>query len=108
MEEILDPFVKNYARAVGPDHILWDNNSRLNQVHILQDCLDQGTIDRIVCPAKSLDHDPFEHVLDICQRTVSACLPAPKTHRELLDALREEWGHLDQQRRTQLIQSIPQ
>jgi len=93
---------------VGPDLILRDNKSCLKHIRMLQDCLDLGTIDRIERPPKNPDFSSLQHGWDMHQRTISAGLPVHITHRELLDTLREEWGHLDQQRITQLIQSIPQ
>ena len=59
--EILDHFVRPYARAIGPEFILMYDNARPQRAHITNAYLEQETIVCMDWPARSPDLNPIEH-----------------------------------------------
>ena len=89
--EILDPFVRPYAGAIGPVFILMDDNARPLRAHVTNAYLERETVVRMDWPARSPDLNPIEHVWDMLQHAVSARPVQPRTLQELNDALVAEW-----------------
>ena len=54
-DEILAPIVRLYTGAIGDDLILMDDNARPHHARIVNEYLQQETIERMDWPAKSLD-----------------------------------------------------
>ena len=100
-DEILSPIVRLYASAIGDDFILMDDNAR-----IVNEYLQQETIERIDWAAKSPDLNPIEHVWDILQRRISNRQNQPNSLQELADALVDEWSRIPQVEFQTLIRSF--
>ncbi|GBN88741.1 hypothetical protein AVEN_29495-1 [Araneus ventricosus] len=61
-DDILDAHVRPYARAIGDDFLLQDDNAKPHRARIVDDYLQQETIQHMEWPARSLDLNPIEHV----------------------------------------------
>ena len=46
-DEVLDPLVKPYAGAVGPEFVLMDDNARPHRARIITEYLQDETIERM-------------------------------------------------------------
>ena len=86
-DEILAPIVRLYAGAIGDDLILMDDNARPHRVRIVNEYLQQETIEHMDWPAKSPDLNPIEHAWDILQHRISNRQNQPNSLQELADAL---------------------
>lgn len=95
-DEILDPIVRPYAGAHGPDFILMDDNARPHRARVVTRYLEQETIERMDWPARSPDLNPVEHAWDMLQRRLSARNRQPETLDELQNALLQEWAQIPQ------------
>ena len=90
-DEILEPYVKPYAGAVGQDFILMDDNARPHRARLVDRFLEDEGIERMDWPAYSPDLNPIEHLWDALGRRVVGLLPPPQTLRELKKALIRQW-----------------
>ena len=106
-DEILDPIVRPYAGAVGPTFILMDDNARPHRARVVQQYLEQQTIEWMDWPARSPDMNPIEHVWDMLGRALASRQRQPVTLDELQAALEDEWRRLPQDRVRRLIASMP-
>ncbi|GFV01454.1 DDE_3 domain-containing protein [Trichonephila clavipes] len=61
-DEILDPYVRPYAAAIGNDFILMDDNARPHRARIVEEYLEDHGLDRMEWPARSPDLNPIEHL----------------------------------------------
>ena len=95
-DEILASIVRLYAGANGDDVILMDDNATLHRARIVNEYLQQETIERMDWPAKSPDLNPIEHAWDILQRRISNRQNQPNSLQELADALVDEWSRISQ------------
>ncbi|GFX10333.1 DDE_3 domain-containing protein [Trichonephila clavipes] len=77
--DILDAYVRPYAREIGDSFVLQDGNARPHRSRIVGAYLEQETIRRMQWPARSLDFNPIEHVLDDLGRHVATLNPPPRT-----------------------------
>jgi transposase len=105
-DEILAPIVRLYAGAIGDDLILMDDNARPHHARIVNEYLQQETIERMDWPAKSPDLNPIEHAWDILQRRISNRQNQPNSLQELADALVDEWSRIPQVEFQTLIRSF--
>lgn len=105
-DEVLDPIVRLYAAAVGPDFLLMDDNARPHRANIVDEYLESEGISRLEWPAYSPDLNPIENLWDALGRAVSARLPPPGSLRELETALMEEWPLLSSAMVDHLIESM--
>lgn len=81
------PMVRLYAGAIGDGFILMDDNARPHRTRIVNEYLQQETIERMDWPAKSPDINPIEHASDLLQRRISNRQNQPNSLQELADAL---------------------
>ncbi|GBM70916.1 hypothetical protein AVEN_263589-1 [Araneus ventricosus] len=88
--EVLDPFVKLFAAAVGPSFVLKDDNVCPHRGAIVDDFLESEGIAHMEWLAYSLDLNPIENIWDALGRAVCRRFPSPATLRDLETALQEE------------------
>ena len=57
-DEVVHNIVRPYAGATGPDFILMDDNARPHRARVVEQYLQDETIDRMDWPARSPDINP--------------------------------------------------
>jgi hypothetical protein len=105
-DEILEPHVRLFKGAVGPDFILMDDNARPHRALLVDDFLESEGIQRMEWPARSPDLNPIEHAWDALGRRVASRSPPPRTLHELKLALLDEWSCLSQGLLNNLVKSM--
>nr|KAG5695939.1 hypothetical protein BaRGS_017520 [Batillaria attramentaria] len=105
-DEILDPVVRPYAGAIGPEFILMDDNARPHSARIVDQYLEEESMELMEWPARSPDLNPIEHVWDMIGRAVRARVNPPRTLAQLGQALQQEWDQIPQQTIRNLICSM--
>lgn len=78
-DEILRPFVRPYAGAVGPGFLLMQDNARSHVAGVCQQFLQDESIDAMNWPARSSYLNPIEHIWNIMSRSIHQRHVAPQT-----------------------------
>ncbi|GBL84083.1 hypothetical protein AVEN_100930-1 [Araneus ventricosus] len=91
-DEILDPYVRPYAGAIGNDFILMDDNARPHRAVVVD--LESHGLERMEGPAQTPDLNPREHLWDCLGRQVAALSPPPRSLDELEQGLLRVWSSL--------------
>ncbi|KAI4883548.1 hypothetical protein NFI96_026922, partial [Prochilodus magdalenae] len=105
-DEILRPFVRPYAGAVGPGFLLMQDNARPHVTGVCQQFLQDEGIEAMDRPARSPDLNPIEHIWDIMSCSIHQHI-APQTVQELADALVQVWEEIPQETTRHLIRRMP-
>lgn len=105
-QEILEPYVRLFRGAVGPEFLFMDDNARPHRARLVDEYLESEDIHRMDWPAKSPDLNPIEHAWDALGRAIAIRQPPPRTIPELKTALVEEWEGLPQALLNSLINSM--
>lgn len=105
-DEVLEPYVRLFRGAVGPDFIFMDDNAPCHRAGLVDDFLETENIQRMQWPANSPDLNPIEHVWDMLGRQLAALQHPPTNVPELKRALRDVWNSLNPQLIRNLITSM--
>ncbi|GFV11550.1 transposable element Tc3 transposase [Trichonephila clavipes] len=96
-DEVLEPYVRLFRGAVGPDFIFMDDNAPCHRAVLIDDFLETENIQRMSWPANSPDLNHIEHAWDMLGRQIAALLCPPSSVTELKRALQEAWNRLSPQ-----------
>lgn len=104
--DIIEDHVVPYAGFVGDGFVLMQDNARPRTARIVSDFLQEAGIRTLNWPANSPDLNLIEHLWDELKRRVHARNPPPMNHRDLKQALYEEWETIPQETAANLIKSM--
>ncbi|GBN38940.1 Death-associated protein kinase dapk-1 [Araneus ventricosus] len=105
-DEILEPYVRLFRGAVGPEFILMDDNARPHRALLIDEFLESEDIRRMDWSARSPDLNPIDNVWDALGRAIAIRNPPPRTIQEMKTALLNEWDQLSQEMINCLILSM--
>ncbi|GBM14312.1 Transposable element Tcb2 transposase [Araneus ventricosus] len=91
-DEVLDPYVRPYAGAIGNDFILMDDNALSHRAVVVEDFLEGHSLEQMEWPAQSPDLNPIEHLWDYLGGQVAALSPSPRSLDELEQGLLRVWS----------------
>ncbi|GBN40898.1 hypothetical protein AVEN_50296-1 [Araneus ventricosus] len=82
-DEILEPYVRLFRGAVGPEFILMDDNARPHRALLVDEFLESEDIRLDVdWPARSPDLSPIEYVWDVLGRAIATRNPLREPSRK--------------------------
>ena len=104
IQEILRPHVVPYARVLGNNFILMDDNATSHRARITTRFLDDEDIERLSpWPSKSPDLNPIEHLWAQLKYRVNRKIRPTTTLNGLRRILQREWAAIDQHRIRRLV-----
>ncbi|GBO24609.1 Transposable element Tc1 transposase [Araneus ventricosus] len=105
-DEILEPYVRLFRGAVGPEFILMDDNTRPHRALLVDEFLESEDIHPIDWRARPPDLNPIEHVWDALGMAIATRNPPPRAIQEMETELLNERGRLPQEMINCLISSM--
>ncbi|GBM11017.1 Transposable element Tcb2 transposase [Araneus ventricosus] len=81
-DEILEPYVRLFRGAVGPEFILMDDNARLHRALLVDEFLESEDISQMDWPARSPDLNHIEPVWDALGRAIATRNPLREPSRK--------------------------
>ncbi|GBL83507.1 hypothetical protein AVEN_53740-1 [Araneus ventricosus] len=81
-DEILEPYVRLFRGAVGPEFILMDDNARPHRALLVNEFLESEDIRRMDWPARFPEHNPIEQVGDALGRAIATRNPLREPSRK--------------------------
>ncbi|KFM70283.1 Transposable element Tcb2 transposase, partial [Stegodyphus mimosarum] len=105
-DEVLDPYVRLFRGAYGPDFLFMDDNARPHRANLVDEFLESEDIKRIPWPPNSPDLNPIENLWDYLGRAIARIHPPPRDVNALKTALLEEWRLIPQTVVNNVISSL--
>ena len=93
-DNVLAPYVIQFARRHGRGFSFQDDNARAHSARVVTNYLQRRNIRTLPWPSMSPALSPIEHVLDILGKCVRRRIPQPRTLGELGAALLDELGRI--------------
>ncbi|GBM21751.1 hypothetical protein AVEN_118279-1 [Araneus ventricosus] len=81
-DKILEPYVRLFRGAVGPEFILMDDNTRQHRALLVDEFLESGDIRRMDWSVRSPDLNPIEYVWDALGRASATRNPLREPSRK--------------------------
>ena len=104
--EVLEPTVRLFRGAVGPDFLFMDDNATPHRAVLVYHFRESEDIKVMQWPPNSPDLNPIEHVWDMLGRYIAALCPPPNSLPELKTALLHSWESLSVELIKTLIESM--
>jgi transposase len=105
LENTFLPFYDSLGNNL--EYIFQDDNAPVHRARIVKQWKEDNSVSDFPWPAQSPDLNPIEHLWDILERKVRAHKPHPKNLNELMEVLLEEWGKIEPEVLTNLVESMP-
>ncbi|KFM74611.1 Transposable element Tc3 transposase, partial [Stegodyphus mimosarum] len=93
-DEVLEPYIRLFRAAVGPEFISQDDNARPCRALLVDEFLESEDICRMDWKARSPDLNPIEYVWDALGRATGTRNRPPRIIQELKTALLNVWHQL--------------
>nr|CAD7573709.1 unnamed protein product [Timema californicum] len=94
MQDIVEPIVLPYRRAVGHRFIKANDNAMQHHGHMVQQCLKNNDIVIMEWPAQSPDMRQIENNLDMLKQAIHCLSHPPENVQQLIGSVLEEWANL--------------
>jgi transposase len=105
LENTFLPFYDSLGNNL--EYIFQDDNAPVHRARIVKQWKEDNSVSDFPWPAQSPDLNPIEHLWDVLERKVRAHKPHPKNLNELMEVLLEEWGKIEPEVLTNLVESMP-
>ncbi|GFW89758.1 transposable element Tcb2 transposase [Trichonephila clavipes] len=79
IDEVLEPYVRLFRGAVGPNFIFMDYNVPCHRAVLIDNFLETENIQCMSWPANSPDLNPIEHVWNMLGRQIAALSHPPSS-----------------------------
>ena len=107
--EVLHDHLLPFLNELGDESIYYfqDDNAPSHSAKETIQWKEDNLIPSIPWPAQSPDLNPIEHLWDVLEKKLRSRKPLPKNKIELIDALNEEWLHIEPRITENLVLSMP-